>query len=134
MTQHIRNRTSDRQLEQVVASCTAAHEFDQYICLLEFYDVLAGLPQSRLTGISLPSRSRFEAMLEAECWESAALATISDLSGIMVSLGQNGAIASVILPGQVAERTESGRTLALALCAAIASALQHDASLILRRG
>ena len=126
MTPHIRSRTSDRELEQVIASCTAAHEFDQYICLLEFYDVLAGLPQSRLTGISLPCCSRFEAMLEAECWESAVLATISDLSGIMLSSGQDGAIASVILPGQVVETTKPGRTLALALCAAIASAFRSQ--------
>lgn len=129
MTQRIRSQTSDRQLEQIVASCTAAFEFDQYICLLEFYDVLACLPQSRINGISLPSRSRFEAMLEAECWESAVLATISDMSGYMLSSGQESAIASVILPGQVAEKTESGRTVALALCAAIASALRSGRAL-----
>lgn len=124
MTQHIRCQTSDHQLEQVVASCTAAHEFDQYICLQGFYDVLASLPKSRLKGIALPSRGQFEAMLEAECWESAVLAIISDISGYMLSSGQDGAIASVILPGQAAETTESGRTVALALCAAIASALR----------
>ncbi len=67
-----------------------------------------------------------EAMIAVDAFESAALAMVGAANGYMLSRGGNGvALASVHLPGSRAQHACEGKTPALALLAAIATALWH---------
>ena len=62
------------RLHQTVASASQALDFDQFACLQDFYAmVVQHLERMNEAGISPVQPVAFEAMLEAKCWESAAL-------------------------------------------------------------
>lgn len=77
-----------------------------------------------------------ETMLAAGASESAALALVPPQAGYMLSRGPNGVhLASVFMPGAAREEyTAEGDTAALALLAALVSAVRDAAGLLLTEG
>ena len=98
---------------------------EQGECLREAFALLTLAPRGLGAWLNeLPARSRFDTMLAAGCWESAALALLPEEAAWMVSRAAEGdCMASVLLPGETDEATSHGASPALALVAALAAAL-----------
>lgn len=93
--------------------------------LRQGHALLANLPDQRSTlADHLPPMARFEALLAAGAYDSAALALMPEAGSYMLSRGgEGGAMASVLLPGMEEEMTSEAESPALALMSALAAAL-----------
>lgn len=111
-------------LTQTVVSCRAALEFDQHVCLSEFFELLSGRTAYLPAGVKLPRRLAFERSLDAGAYEGAALSLLSRESAYLISKPSNGSgLATILLEGMENEVTESCATVALSISAAIAQAI-----------
>lgn len=94
--------------------------------LRQLYHLVATAPSPAfLAGVVQPDIALFEASVGIGATASAALSLLGEDAGYMLSRGSGGQhLASVILPGQVAEATAGADTAALAIVGALALALQ----------
>ena len=112
-------------LAAVSLACSDGSARDEPRLLRAFHALLIAAPNPGLTaGIAIPDAARFAALIATRACDAAALALLGADCGYMLSRGNHGEhLASIILPGQSAETTAIGDTLALALVAALAAAL-----------
>lgn len=120
-----------RRLEDLTLACVQSVAADQEERIREMRELLSRAPEpALLAGLVLPDAAAMEERLDAQCWESAALAMLDSDSAYLLSRGSQGRhLASVILPGGVEDMPSPGSTLALALIGAMALALSHGAPL-----
>ena len=113
------------QLSELALSSSAASDGDEVRRLRAARALLARAPYpALLAGVSLPDPLVFEAMLDANATESAALSLLDSDCGIMISRSGDGdCLASVLLPGRSEEVTAAANTIALAVIAALSLAL-----------
>ncbi|MEP7222205.1 MAG: hypothetical protein ABI673_06010 [Novosphingobium sp.] len=112
------------RLADMALACADAFPCEQARRLRELRELLASAP-SLLSSITVPDRATYAALLRAEAWESAALSLLGDDCGYMLSRGTGGRVmASIVLPGADEESTASADTAALAIAAALATALR----------
>ena len=110
---NVRNPRRDSKLQRLADLCATSEPVDQAARLREALELAS-------TGMS---RELVEVMIAACAFESAALAVIGAQSAWMVSKGsENGCLASILLPGMAEEVTREGKTAALALIGAWATA------------
>lgn len=113
------------RLADLTGACSTAFARDEARYLRAFHALLRAAPSAELiAGLAIPDAARFGALIVASACDSAALSLLGASCGYMLSRGNEGEhMASVILPGQIEECTASGDSLALALVAALATAL-----------
>lgn len=106
----------------IVASVTASGQERQ--CVETLQHLLATGPASvPAIACTAPDRQRLAALLTLEAWESAVLMLLPRQAGLMASRGANDCwIVTLMLPGSALEYTNTGKSLALAMIAALAMA------------
>ncbi|MBU6268079.1 MAG: hypothetical protein KGN34_11095 [Sphingomonadales bacterium] len=118
-----------RRLDDIAGISAVAEPAEQAFLLRGFHDLMAHLPAHLLDpllldGVALPRAAAWERTLDCGAYETAALAFIGPRTGCMISRGSEGFhLVSIALPGRDAEVSASGATLALAVLAALASAI-----------
>ena len=112
-------------LAQLCQDSAEAEPGQEEAMLRLVHALLANLPDaSSALGDHLPPAARFEALLAAGAYDSAAFALVPELGSFIVSrAGEGGAMASVMLPGMEEEMTSEAETPALAMISALAAAL-----------
>jgi len=113
------------RLSEFALTCSGSTALDEASRLREVYALLSEAPSpALLAGINLPGVSRFEALLRARAYTSAAFSLLGDDAAMMLSRSSDGEhLASVILPGRTEEMTAGGESAALALAAALVLSL-----------
>ncbi len=117
------------RLTEIAREARAAFVSDEVRHLRALYAVLnADRHGCMIAGLTVCEPALIERLLIAGVCDSAALALLGSGCGYMISRGAAGEhIATVLLSGQAEEQTGSGDSLALALVAAIATALAASA-------
>lgn len=112
-------------LAQLCQASALAESGEEDVLLRQGHALLASLPDQRSTlADHLPPMARFEALLVAGAYDSAALSLMPEAGSYMLSRGgEGGAMASVLLPGMEEEMTSEAESPALALMSALAAAL-----------
>jgi hypothetical protein len=111
-------------LAQLCQASALAECGEEDVLLRQGHALLASLPDQRSTlADHLPPMARFEALLAAGAYDSAALADARSGSYMLSRGGEGGAMASVLLPGMEEEMTSEAESPALALMSALAAAL-----------
>ncbi|MDE2597268.1 MAG: hypothetical protein KGL44_10365 [Sphingomonadales bacterium] len=113
------------RLDALARDCADAERTEQPRLLREARDVLRLAPHQVSTPFGLiADPHRFEALIAAQAFESAALALLGGEAGYMISRGGGQThLASVILPGMTEDVTAEAASAALALLSAQAAAL-----------
>lgn len=110
-------------LQDFLYDCAASTPGEQADRIREAHTLLRSAPEN-LPIADLPGERAVEAMLAASAYASASLTLLGGKTAFMLSRGLDGSsLATVVLPGQGEEMTAEGETPALALLAALASAL-----------
>lgn len=113
------------RMEDFLYDCAASAASEQADRVREAAHLFA---RSQADGLGLavpsPDVAAIEAMVDCGAIESAALALLSPDAGFLLSRGGNGVcLASIVLPDGSEEVTAEGSTMALALLAALVSAV-----------
>jgi hypothetical protein len=113
------------RLSECALACSGSSPRDEAYRLREVFALLSQAPcPSLLAGVALPEISRFESLLRARAYDSAALALLGDDCAMMLSRSNDGHyLASILLPGRSEEMTASGESLSLAVTAALVLAI-----------
>lgn len=116
----------EKRLHQTAISASNALECDQAACLSDFHRlIMAQNAQFRKCGIVALARSKFDALLEAEAYESAALSFLDEGCGWMASTSGSGrAIVTLVLPASDREISAQAPTLSLAFILSITGAVR----------
>jgi len=114
------------RLAELALACSGSFASEQARLLRDMRELLLAAPvPSMLTGTDMPGATAFEAMLATGSWTSAAFSLLGDECGYMLSRGSGGRhMVSIVLPGRTEESTASADSAALAIIAALATALQ----------
>ena len=113
------------RMEDFLYDCAASARAEQADRVREAAQLFAR-PHADGLGLALraPDVAAVEAMLACGAIESAVLALVSPEAGCLLSRGGNGVcLASIVLPDGSEEVTAEGSTMALALLAALVSAV-----------
>lgn len=125
------NRTWYAHMSALVGEACDATPAEEANVLRGAFQLLALAPNGQVARLGrLPSRQRFELLLDAGAGESAALALLPADAAYIVSRGGNGVnLASVMLDGDDDEVAAEASTAGLALLAAFAGALRNASPL-----
>ena len=113
------------RMEDFLYDCAASAPSEEADRVRDAVDLFAR-PHSESSGLFVPApdAAAIEAMLACGANESAVLALMSPDAGFLLSRGGNGiCLASIVLPDGSEEVTAEGSTMALALLAALVSAV-----------
>jgi hypothetical protein len=100
-------------------------------CVRDLHELLSRVPDLMLLeGVLMPGERRIESLIAVGAAGTATLEMLETTTGCMISRGSDGLyFASVVLPHRDRECSAAGATMALAIIAALAIALQDQPEL-----